>query len=523
MNYATHFATRTTPQSQPIPGAGQVPNSAGGHAWQVDCWTLLDRFLVLGTEGGSYYASEKAMTYKAGEGLLACIAEDGLRTVNRIVEISDGGRAPKNDPALFALAVCAGAAEVKTRQAALAALPKVARIGTHLFTFCEAVEQFRGHGRALNRALAAWYTAKDSDTLAYQLVKYQQRGGWAHRDVLRLCKPKPTSEEQKNLFAWVCKPERYYPTTGPEILRVAGHIRGTASAERVVEMLREFPSYPWEAIPTEHLGKEVWQALLPGLPLTATIRNLGRMTANGALGPANYAQATEKLTGEAIHKARVHPIAILTALLTYRNGHGLRGNLTWQPVPQIIDALDEAFYAAFDNVTPTGKRWVIGLDVSGSMDSGMVAGVDGLTPRVASSALCMVTARAEQQYHIMAFSQGCVPLAISPRQRLDDICEATNRLPFMGTDCALPMLWALENGVEADVFAVYTDSETWAGQIHPSQALRQYREKTGIPAKLIVVGMTAEEFSIADPRDPGMMDVVGFSAAVPDLMAQFVT
>jgi 60 kDa SS-A/Ro ribonucleoprotein len=48
------------------------------------------------------------------------------------------------------------------------------------------------------------------------------------------------------------------------------------------------------------------------------------------------------------------------------------------------------------------------------------------------------------------------------------------------------------------------------GQMHPSQALDRYRQKTGIPAKLIVVSMTANPFSIADPNDAGMMDVVGF-------------
>ena len=54
------------------------------------------------------------------------------------------------------------------------------------------------------------------------------------------------------------------------------------------------------------------------------------------------------------------------------------------------------------------------------------------------------------------------------------------------------------------------------------QALSQYREKMGIRAKLIVVGMTSNGFSIADPDDPGALDVVGFDSAVPSVMADFV-
>ena len=59
VNYARLFHRRATPQSQPIPGSTQVPNSAGGYAWQVDDWTRFDRFLVLGAEGGTYYIGER--------------------------------------------------------------------------------------------------------------------------------------------------------------------------------------------------------------------------------------------------------------------------------------------------------------------------------------------------------------------------------------------------------------------------------------------------------------------------------
>ncbi len=97
----------------------------------------------------------------------------------------------------------------------------------------------------------------------------------------------------------------------------------------------------------------------------------------------------------------------------------------------------------------------------------------------------------------------------------------TGRIPMGGTDCSLPMLWALEKGVSAETFVVYTDSETWAGRMHPFQALRMYREKTGIDARLVVVGMVANNFTIADPSDKGMMDVVGFDTAAPALINAF--
>ena len=156
-----------------------------------------------------------------------------------------------------------------------------------------------------------------------------------------------------------------------------------------------------------------------------------------------------------------------------------------------------------------------------------IAGMPGITPRVGSAAMALVTAAVEPRHEIVAFTNGkyrsrfpgygsgISPLAISPHMRLDQVVEAVSSLPFGGTDCALPMLWAADNKVPIDMFCVYTDSETWAGDVHPVQALRAYRQKMGIGAKLVVIGMVSNEFSIADPSDAGMLDVVGFDTATP--------
>src|SRR5262249_6264537 len=153
---------------------------------------------------------------------------------------------------------------------------------------------------------------------------------------------------------------------------------------------------PREALQTEHLqSADVWEALLDDMPMTALVRNLATMTRVGVLAPGS--DGTAKVVAqlgdrERIRKARVHPIALLAALCTYAAGRGVRGKHTWTPVATIVDALDAAFYTAFENVEPTGKRVLLALDVSGSMDGGAVAGVPGLTPRVASAALALVTA-----------------------------------------------------------------------------------------------------------------------------------
>ena len=62
----------------------------------------------------------------------------------------------------------------------------------------------------------------------------------------------------------------------------------------------------------------------------------------------------------------------------------------------------------------------------------------------------------------------------------------------------------------------------YQGRIHADEALRRYRVQSGIrDAKLVVVGMASNGFTIADPADPGMLDVVGFDSAAPEIISSF--
>lgn len=547
LKYAAHVNLKNTPQSEPLPGTKQVSNSAGGYSFAVDMWKRLERFLILGTEGGSYYANERKLTIENCSAVIDCIKADGLRAVRTIVEISEAARAPKNDPALLALALAVKHGE---RAVAFSALPKVARIGTHLFHFaeyCKAVGV--GWGRGSKRAFANWYLDRSADSLALQVIKYQSRDGWSHRDLLRKAHPKTTSADQLAVFRWITKGGESFgdgenisnesPLGRIWAFEQAKSLTDASSVKALVRLIETY-DLPRECVPTEALNfPAVWEALLPGMGLTALIRNLGKLTSIGLIAPLS---ATTKFVVQQLgdldllRKARIHPLAVLVALKTYEQGHGVKGSLTWAPVQAINDALDQAFYAAFKLVEPTNKNTLLALDISGSMDGGEIAGMPGVSPRVGSAAMALVTANVESSHHFVAFTagkyrsmhsfsygigSGIIPLTISPRMSLRDVVKAVSRLPMGGTDCALPMLWATKNKVPVDTFCVYTDSETWAGNVHPKVALEEYRQKMGRPAKLVVIGMVANEFSIADPNDAGMLDVVGFDTATPSLIADF--
>ncbi|ETW93664.1 MAG: hypothetical protein ETSY1_38220 [Candidatus Entotheonella factor] len=256
---------RETPQHRPIPGSAQVPNSAGGYTWAVDDWTRLHRFLVLGSEGGSYYASEAKLSAENADAVLRCIAADGPRVVDTLVAVSEAGRAPKNDAALFVLALCAARGHDETRRAVIEALPRVARIGTHLFHFVAFVDALRGWGRGLRQAVGNWYNARPARDLAYQALKYQQRDGWSHREVLRLAHPKAPDEPHQTIYHWIAKGwewvgEMPHPDVALQQIWAFERAKRAGSAEELTELIRTY-RLPREAVPAHWLAKpQIWEA-----------------------------------------------------------------------------------------------------------------------------------------------------------------------------------------------------------------------------------------------------------------------
>ena len=531
MVYLKEFAEAPIPQSEALPG--QIANSAGGFSYQVDDMTRLRRFLVLGSEGGSYYATQRKLTKDNAEAVLRCIKNDGIATVQEIAEISKSGRAPKNDPALFSLALAASNGDDDTRAEALRMMPEIARTGSHLLQFTGYVDSMRGWGPALRKSVSNWYTSKTVEQCAYQTVKYRSRYDWSHRDLL--CKAHPEDAEKNGkyneLFNWITQGK--LPSDASDLHLVHAYEQAkTADVKTLTQLIRD-NKMSWEMVPPEMMDKkEVWEALAEDMPMTALIRNLATLTRNDVIAPMNAGWVCDKIRQIGNGRVKIHPLGVLIALLTYKAGKGARGKGTWTPVQPVVDALDDAFEKAFVDAPQTNQRFYLGIDVSGSMDWSTIAGVPGLTPRMGAAAMAMCIARREPNYHLAAFSAGSQghwrnsemnKFNVSARDSISSVVSKTNRLSAGGTDCALPMLDALNKRMPVDCFVVLTDSETWAGKIHPAEALRKYRKEMQIPAKLVVVGMVANEVSIADPNDAGMMDVVGFDAAVPEIIADFVT
>src|SRR5207249_2476893 len=145
-------------------------------------------------------------------------------------------------------------------------------------------------------------------------------------DLLRLAHPVANDLPRQAVFRWMVggsealgarrvtrknAPEMQYPDLAPHLpaLIAAFEEAKRADTKRLVELILEH-SLPREAVPTEKLNEvSVWDALLTKMPMTAMIRNLGKMTSVGLVKPLSVAsrKIVSALREETIlKKARIH-------------------------------------------------------------------------------------------------------------------------------------------------------------------------------------------------------------------------
>ena len=526
---------RETPQTEKADDR-QSKNNANGYSYVVSDKDRFRRFLTIGVENGTYYVGEQKLTDDSVKFVEKCIASAGVEAIDEIVRVSDEGLAPKNDQAIFALAVAFRSNDNSVKTAAKAAVNKVCRTGTHLFMFVGFLKNVTGMGRAKTSAVANWYESKSDSDLAFQSVKYRQRNGFTHRDLLRIAHPKGLNESLVNFMLG----KEFDITEVPSIVQAFDRLQNAKSESAVLAAIAAHDNVSWEMIPTDfHKSPAVWKALFKsGMPQMALLRNVTRMARLGLFDDMVFAAdyAAQLSDAKRIEKSRIHPINYLNALVTYEEGQvnrsgyhsfGVYRSKDWTTNAKISKALNDGYKLAFKNVVPSGKRTFVALDVSGSMAS-KASGID-LSCAQVSGALASFIAASEPYSEIRGFTSSggwgrgaeLTDLGISESDSLNTVMEKISGHSFGGTDCALPMKYAFENDLEVDTFIVVTDNETWAGNGHPHEWLKKYNKKMGRNAKLVVVAATATEFTIAEEGNPLMLDVSGFDSSTPKVIADF--
>jgi 60 kDa SS-A/Ro ribonucleoprotein len=511
----------------------QTLNSNEKPVYILDDIERLRRFIFLGSENGSLHINKEILTYQnimCLENLLdKCRYDDILDVINQCKHI-----AFKKNYLIYVLARCCSIHldddplfwKKDFRADCFKLVLDVCYIPTNLFLFIQLYEHIHknlynstGWNSHIKQMVSQWYLSKPSHDLMYHITKYQSRNKWSHRDVLRLAHVKPDNDVINDIFKYITKNELDVTKSHLEYLVAFNQLKNETNIDTVVEGIKKF-NFVKEHIPTHLLNEQkIWHALLTNMPITSLLKSLNKLTVLRIFD--EYPDALD-LVKHKLLNSRVHPLQLLISIKMYSEGSSMKGGLKWEPNKKILEILNSTFYGSFSKLKSTNKKLLLALDVSSSMSWNTVCGIDCLSAAEVSCAMAMMFDYVEKNVDIMGFSSEFRKLDVSSKYCLEDNLEHVKDNTFGNTDCSLPFVWASENKKEYDAVIIFTDNETNSNMIQPSTALQMYRTEMKTNTKLIVVALTSNGFSIANPDDPNMMDICGFDSNVYDVISAFL-
>lgn len=524
--YTNLMNPSTAPVTQKV-DPKQIENSAGGWVFAPDKWAKLDRFLILGSDSSSFYASARELTFQNMDNLNQCLQEDGPRTVRRIVEIRSQGRAPKVDPSIAAIVWALKHGDQATRRLACDMFSSVVITGSDLLMAMDMLKGFRlGSSRLSRRAIEQWYTKKLPKDVAYQVIKYRSRNNKDHKYCWSYAHGKHPEGELGSITrrfktGWddvlTAQDSDNIPQVIKDFVRMKSLIN---EPDKIAEIISSNRSITWEMVPTEVSNNLAVQwALLRQMPINAMIRNLAKYTASGLFGSNREAvnHVVSRLTDvEAISRSRIHPLKIYVAIRQYATGHGNKGSLTWTPLDRIVDALEKAFSIAMTKnvLGDPNREFLVAVDTSGSMHAR--TSVAEVTAREIATVMSYIILNQYPNSKGVAFADNVhsnAPRALG--RSLSDYVRDFNGLPSGGTDCSSVIYYARTQGLKPDGIVCLTDSETWKGG-HWHVWLNDLRRTNKKRIKSILCPLVANRHSINNPDDADSMEIVGFDASIMD-------
>lgn len=465
------------------------------------------RFLLTGSELGVYKAAgTRALRIEDNAAFLHELQAMGPAVVDEILQ-------PGNnvDAALFALAAASSPrfSSKETNARALAALPLVAAKARDLAVFAKYAATMRGWGRGLRTAISNWYEHQPVDTLLSQILKRPGKHLREHRAILRRAHPKAGTLAQNAMYQWISDGSLGHLATAElrqSALRqahgyeLAGQAESLAAVLRIIEDYRLKPALipaKWKSSPA------VWEALIDHLSYRQLLRHLGALTQTGLLarGSEYSALAVARLADRRrIAAAGVHPLRIAAAMRRYR--------LAGHAVESIFDALEEALHLAAEYATPRiyGKRLLVAIDGTGSMQGATVTGMPETPAALAAVAVAFSLARACDRTEVVAFEREVRPLDFGRGIRVAEALNMVGARPSR-SDVTAPLREAAWNRTRFDAVVVVTDRlPRNSGLIG---AWKMYRESTGVDAKLALLQLSSRDVSGWDAAEPGAIAFAG--------------
>lgn len=525
MDYSFH--TRQNKSiSKPIPGKRKFmkKNLAGGYAFKATDGVALRRWLLTGSDSNAYYQKKNELTDLNVELLVEMVSKDCELVKDEILYATNFGL-NNHAPILALVYLSMGWFQAKKNFVMI--FPQVIRTASQLYEFMSYTRALRGMGKVIHKAIKNWLEGKKVEDLEYQFLKYQNRYGFTGRDVLRMIKPVPAEKERSDLYKWIVgkanNDEDYVEIARSGLHKIIVYDtmkNGDKTSESdVINWIRHH-KLTHEMIPANITRtKGVWNALFEKMPVGATVRNLGNLTEKGIFDKyENISILKDRFNKSSLGHGKIHPLALLSALKIYQNGGGLgKSTLYWEPNARVSDLLNDAIIDAFDMIEPTGKFFFHAIDISPSMTTKMNSTLWMMACDIAAT-MALATVKVEDNYFIGGFARSFANLpSITKNTAFYDVMDHNYLrnldINWSGTDASTVYQYAIDNKMKVDVFCLWTDGESWAGD-YPCEVLKEYRRKINPEARAVYITLVpyADKITLVDPDDKKSYDICGFSS-----------
>ena len=442
-------------------------NAAGGPAYQFAAKHALAQLAATGTFTNVFYSTAQSQL----DDLQLLISDvDDNEFLAKLAVYSREQAFMKDMPAALLVALSTRDTPLMHR-----VFDRVVDNGRLLRTVFQMVRSGRfgpkGLSSSMQRAFRRWLNEASTGKLLSASIGHSP----SLRDVLRMARPTPQTNERRALFGWLTNKEvdQWGPATEADLPAdvLALQAFRNAETEAAQALVAGDLQVRWDLLADSAKGPIVWKAIARQMGPQALRMNLNTLIRHGVLKNGNGRDqsmidhvASRIADSDAIRRSRQFPYQFLAAYL----------NVADEVPSKIKSALHDAAETACGNVPPLRAPVVIGLDVSGSM-SCPATGWQGRGR--ASKMRCVDVAalfaaailRRNPDSVVIPFDLQAYQPRLDPNDSILSLSKRLSNYGGGGTDCSLPLVEANKRCTKRAFAGIVlvSDNQSWvnAGQI----------------------------------------------------------
>ena len=388
---------------------------------------------------------------------------------------------------------------------------------------------------AIRHAIRDWFADRSPENLLYASIGNDPN----MRDILRMARPRPETDEKAALYAYL-KGAEYDVKLGEFLTKNKdGSVKYRHQFDLLPQIVRQYERFKkthegeipkvdfrlLDSILTKDEARKLWASQAANGGWTMTRMNLNNFAKYGVFEDAKLVKtvAARLSNREEILRARAYPYQLMMAYMA-----------TEGSVPsEVRESLQDAMEVALENVPTFDGQVYICVDTSGSMQSPITGSRIGSSSKVrcvdVASLFAAAILRKNKSAEILPFDTDVHSCSFNPRDTVMTTAGKLAKFGGGGTDCSCALRHLNKKGVKGKAVIFVSDNESWVDSSYSSM----YGRGTGLlnewnvfkdrnnDAKLVCIDLTPRSNSqVKEHKD--ILQVGGFGDAVFDVVSNFI-